>query len=249
MQNKFIQLRHFLVLNFFVLFSGSIYALNPIAAESITIKNDTEIMLERQEETLKWIRELKSSVLQSTEPYLETIQELKKKSEFKAEDFQCNCGSFQNYFSGAAPIPAEYIANASVSVLPKNEHRSALYVFVSLSMPKPALIALNKEAVRLGAALVLRGLKDNSYQKTALYLKEVIEKTGQGFLIHPELFKRYEIHQVPSVVLTTDTLGSEPIFDVVSGHIPIQTALLEIAEKGELKDEAKTWYQRNGYEN
>lgn len=240
---------HFLRVSIFGLFSIGAYALNTAAAESIQIKNDSQTALERQEETLKWIQELKSSVLQSIEPYLETAHGLRAKSLIKTENFQCGCGSFQNYFSDAAPIPAEDIANASPSVLPENAHRSVFYVFVSLSMPKPALIALNKEAARLGAALVLRGLKDNSYQKTAVYLKEVIEKTEQGFLVHPELFKRYKIHQVPSFVLTMDTLGSKPIFDVVSGHIPIQTALLEIAEKGELKHEAKAWLLRGGYEN
>lgn len=240
---------HFLRVSIFGLFLTGIYVLNSVSAESITIKNDTQTMLERQEETLKWIQELKGSVLQSTEPYLETAHGLRTKSLIKTEGFQCGCGSFQNYFSDAAPIPAEDIADASSSVLPENAHRSAFYIFVSLSIPKPALIALNKEAARLGAALVLRGLKDNSYQKTAVYLKEVIEKTGQGFLVHPELFKCYEIHQVPSFALTTDTLGDTSLFDVVSGHIPIQTALLEIAEKGELKHEAKAWLLRGGYEN
>ncbi len=224
-----------------------VYVLNPVEAESMAIKNDTNTVLERQEQTLKWIRELKSSMLQSTEPYLETVQELQAKVPLKTEEFQCGCGASQNYFSGISPHQTKDIVHAASSSSLKNKPNTAIYVFVSLSMPKPALIALNKEAGELGAALVLRGLKDNSYQKTALYLQEVIKKTGQGFLIHPELFKRYEIHQVPSLVLTTDTLGTEPTFDVISGHIPIKTALLEIAEKGELKDEAKAWLQRGTY--
>jgi type-F conjugative transfer system pilin assembly protein TrbC len=171
----------------------------------------------------------------------------KRKPVLKQKIFNAVVAASQNYFSSINSQEETDIVKA-LSLRPVNSQSStAIYVFVSLSMPKPALIALNKEAAQLGAALVLRGLKDNSYQKTAFYLQDMIEKTGQGFLIHPELFKRYEIHQVPSVVLATDTLSAEPIFDVVSGHIPIKTALLEIAEKGELKNEAKDWLQRGGY--
>lgn len=247
MQSKFIQSQYFLVLSIFELFSVNIYALSPIEAGSITIKNDNQVMIEPQAETLKWIRELKNSLLQSTEPYLGTAQELQAEAALKTKDFQCGCAAPQNYFSSINSQEKTDIVKA-LSLMPVNSQSStAIYVFVSLSMPKPALMALNKEAAQLGAPLVLRGLKDNSYQKTAFYLQDIIEKTGQGFLIHPELFKRYEIHQVPSVVLATDTLSAEPIFDVVSGHIPIKTALLEMAQKGELKNEAKDWLQRGGY--
>ncbi len=231
----------------FLLFSVSVYASSPVAAEFMIIKNDAHTALERQEETLKWIRELKSSLSQSAEPYVGKAQELQAKAALKTKDFQCGCAAPQNYFSSINSQEETDIVKALSTTSPKNELNPAVYVFVSLSMPKPALMALNKEAAQLGAALVLRGLKDNSYQKTAFYLQDMIEKTGQGFLIHPELFKRYEIHQVPSVVLAADTLRAEPIFDVVSGHIPIKTALLEMAQKGELKNEAKDWLQRGGY--
>jgi type-F conjugative transfer system pilin assembly protein TrbC len=149
---------------------------------------------------------------------------------FKKEDFQCGCSASQNHFPETLPHQEADIFNALSIASLKSKSNTEVYVFVSLSMPKPALIALNREAAQLGATLVLRGLKENSYQKTALYLQEIIAKTGQGFLIHPELFKRYEILHVPSVVLTTNPLGREAIFDVVSGHIPIKTALLKIAE-------------------
>lgn len=183
---------------------------------------------------------------QKMEPYLEIAKVLEAEAAFKMEDFQCGCSASQNHFSATNSFDDTDIVKA-LSLAPLKNKSSAVYVFVSLSLPKPALVALNQEAVQLGATLVLRGLKDNSYQKTALYLQDLIEKTGQGFVIHPELFKRYEIHQVPSVVLTADTLGTVPSFDVVSGHIPIKTALLEMAQKGELKAEAKDWLSRGSY--
>jgi len=234
------QLLHFLILCIFGLFSAEVYGLSSLEAQPITAT-------EQKEQNLKWIQTLKSSILEQTEPYLGVAEAMQTEARFKKEDFQCGCSVSQNHFSEALPYQEEDIVNALSAATLKSESNAAIYVFVSLSMPKPALIALNREAAQLGAALVLRGLKENSYQKTALYLQEIIAKTGQGFLIHPELFKRYEILHVPSVVLTTNPLGREAVFDMVSGHIPIKTALAKMAEKGELKDEAKAWLQRNTY--
>lgn len=241
------ELLYILTVSILGLFSASSYALNPIDEKPIAIEGKNYETSEKQAETLKWIRELKEKLSQSIEPYREIGESLQKDARFKIEDFQCGCSALQNDFLPALPYQKEDIVNALPMNFPKNAPKTAVYVFVSLSMPKPALIALNKEAAQFGATLVLRGLKDNSYQRTVLYLQEMIQKTGQGFVIHPELFKRYGILQVPSVVLTTDTNGAEPIFDVVSGHIPIKTALLEINQKGELKDEAKAWLSRGGY--
>lgn len=223
---------YFLTLIVIGLFSSVVYGLNSIEEKPSAIS-------ERHQKTLQWIRELKDSMLQSTEPYVEIAKELQAEAPVKTE-----CRAAQDYFSLTHSCQKGEGMSTFPRVSLKNESPAAIYVFVSLSMPKPALIALNQEAVHLGATLVLRGLKDNSYQKTALYLQEVIEKTGQGFIVHPELFKRYDIHQVPSVVLTTHLIKDESVFDVVSGHIPIKTALLKIAEKGELMHEAKAWLQR-----
>lgn len=234
------QLLHFLTLCIFGLCSAEVYGLSPLEGQPITA-------IEQKEQNLKWIQTLKKSVLEQTEPYLGVAEAMQTEAHFKKEDFQCGCSASQNHSLALMPNQSEDIVNALSFAPLKNESNTEVYVFVSLSMPKPALIALNKEAAQLGAALVLRGLKENSYQKTALYLQEIIAKTGQGFLIHPELFKRYEILHVPSVVLTTNSLGREAVFDVVGGHVPIRTALLKISEKGELKDEAKAWLFRGAY--
>jgi len=231
------RLFYVLILSVVGLFSSVVYGLNSIEEKPSAIS-------ERQQNTLQWIRELKDSMLQSTEPYVEIAKELQAEAPVKTENFQGGCSAAQDYFSLTHSCRKGEGMSTFPRVSLKNESAAAIYVFVSLSMPKSALIALNQEAVHLGATLVLRGLKDNSYQKTALYLQEIIEKTGQGFIVHPELFKRYDIHQVPSVVLTTNSISDAPLFDVISGHIPIKTALLKIAEKGELTHEAKAWLQR-----
>jgi len=111
-----------------------------------------------------------------------------------------------------------------------------LYIFVSLSMPKQGLIDLGKQAQRFGGVLVLRGLLEGSYKKTAFYLREFIEKTDIGVIVDPLLFKHYTIQTVPSVVLMST---SGKTFDKIGGFISVKTALERMEREGELKEEAR----------
>ena len=129
---------------------------------------------------------------------------------------------------GEAP-PSTSQENTPLSQQPR------LYVFVSLSLSKQGLIDLGQQARHYGGVLVLRGLLQGSYKKTALYLKDFIEKTGSGVLIDPLLFREYKIQSVPFLVLTS---SSGKAFDKVGGFIPVQTALERIAQEGEFKEDA-----------
>lgn len=145
--------------------------------------------------------------------------------------------------SGIEEIAA--IAPATPDTQKAEQTGVALYVFVSLSMPKPALIALNKDAARFGAALVLRGLKDNQYSATAEHLKPIIEQSGQGFLIHPQWFTQFKIDTVPTFVLSKTDAAGNVRFDKVSGHISVDEALTQIEQAGELSSDATQWRQRH----
>ncbi len=165
-----------------------------------------------------------SEAIQKMQPYLGIAKQMHQEAFIKKQpDFSC-----------AASSESAYAKNE----VPKSE--ATLYVFVSLSMPKLALISLSLDAARLGATLVLKGLKDNSYKATAQYLQEMIHKTGNGFLIHPELFKAYAIDKVPTFVLSKTPLNHEPHFDKVSGHISLNAALEKIAQAGDLSQDAAT---------
>ncbi len=163
-----------------------------------------------------------SEAIEKIQPYLGIAKQMHQEAFIKKQsDFSC--------------------AASSESACAKNEvpkSEATLYVFVSLSMPKLALISLSVDAARLGATLVLKGLKDNSYKATAEYLQEMIHKTGGGFLIHPELFKAYAIDKVPTFVLSKTPLNHELHFDKVSGHISVNAALEKIAQAGDLSQDA-----------
>ena len=82
------------------------------------------------------------------------------------------------------------------SALPSKKASHPLLIFVSLSMPQASLQALYQDSEKWGAVLVLRGLQDHSFKKTASTLK----KLGIAVQIDPVLFTRYEVRQVPTFV-------------------------------------------------
>jgi type-F conjugative transfer system pilin assembly protein TrbC len=120
-----------------------------------------------------------------------------------------------------------------------------LYIFVSFSMGEKALLNLAQEAKTYGATLILRGFKDNSYTKTATALQNVIIKTGQGFIIDPELFTLFGITVVPTYVLTrpfnlsAQERSQTPLHDRLQGHVSTRYALEIFAKEGELQVNAR----------
>lgn len=151
------------------------------------------------------------------------------------------------------------------------ESTSHLYVFVSFSLGEKALLNLAHEARQQGATLILRGFKDGSYIKTAHALQKIIHKTGQGFLIDPELFTLFAVTAVPTIVfskpilllsseqedtLRVDTLreftlspssplsGQTPFHDRLQGHVSLRYALERFADSGDLKEEAQLLLQK-----
>lgn len=129
-----------------------------------------------------------------------------------------------------------------------------LYVFVSFSMGEPALIHYAEEAKRYDAILVLRGFSEGSYKKTAQKLSPIIEKTGQGFVIDPELFTLFDVQTVPTVILARSTAledaqsafanASAPKHDRLQGHVSLFYTLDKFAKSGDFQEEAKVFLRK-----
>ncbi len=98
---------------------------------------------------------------------------------------------------------------------------SNLYIFVSFSIPKETLKALANEAKKYNGLLVIRGLIDNSFLKTAKFLQEV----GVGVILDPTLFKQYDIKVVPTFVKTHKSL-----YQRIAGNISLAYALDKFKE-------------------
>lgn len=111
-----------------------------------------------------------------------------------------------------------------------------LYVFVTLNMHKQNLKALIKEAKKYNAVLVIRGLKEDSMVETAKYLKDLIKDDLEGIVVDPYLFREYGIVKVPSFVFEQE---NQKIFDKLEGNISVRYALEKIAQRGDLKNQAR----------
>lgn len=144
----------------------------------------------------------------------------------------------------------------SLQSSPNKNNCGELILFVSFSMGEKALLNLANEAKLYGATLVLRGFKDNSYAQTVKALQKIIQETGQGFIIDPELFSLFSVTTVPTYVLSRpfqiQTLESEtleshtsertqtPVHDSLQGHVSLHYALEVFAKEGDLQNEAQS---------
>lgn len=121
-----------------------------------------------------------------------------------------------------------------------------LYLFVSFSLGEKALLNLAQEAKANGAILILKGFIEGSYAKTVKALQTIITKTGQGFIIDPELFTLFNVKAVPTYVLAKSFQlnalehNRTPMHDRIQGHISPQYALEKFAKEGDLQEEASS---------
>ena len=95
----------------------------------------------------------------------------------------------------------------------------ALLVFVSLRMPAASLERLADQAARSGATLLLRGLMENSLQRTVQRVQNLTQGRPVGFQIDPQAFDRFDVSVVPSFVLVkTDAANAQTTGSAASGH-------------------------------
>ncbi len=111
--------------------------------------------------------------------------------------------------------------------------KDGFYIFVSLSMPKSLLKQYEQIAKKIGAKLVLRGFKNNSFKETIKVTKEI------AMQVDPVAFKKFEITLVPSFVLSNNDK-----FDKLAGNVSIKYALEQFEQQGDLKTQATEYLKR-----
>ncbi|MCU7370050.1 type-F conjugative transfer system pilin assembly protein TrbC [Paucibacter sp. O1-1] len=84
-----------------------------------------------------------------------------------------------------------------------------LFVFVSLTMPRPALERLIDQAARARASVILRGFAQGSLRETVAQVQGLIGTRQVAVQIDPQAFDRFSIARVPSFVLVRD--GTRPV--------------------------------------
>lgn len=89
---------------------------------------------------------------------------------------------------------------------PASEDAPNLIVFVSLSIPEATLLRIGQQAAKANAVVAVRGFRyglGKGMDKSMKALQPLIE-TGADVQVHPELFDRYNVKVVPTVVVASD---------------------------------------------
>src|SRR5262249_44152037 len=118
----------------------------------------------------------------------------------------------------------------------KNDPLSHILIFVSFSMPNLSLKQWMREAERIHSPVVIRGLLDNSFKATAKKMADLTLDNHGGVQLDPTLFRRFQINQVPAVVIWRDSnceahQSCIENYDVIYGDVTLKYALEKIAEQ------------------
>ncbi len=115
-------------------------------------------------------------------------------------------------------------------------------LFTSLAVPAASWRAAARDAARIGAPLVLRGVAGGSLPTTARQIRTRLGDAKVGVAIDPRLFRLFGIARVPAVVVVPGGVppcrsrgcadDAPPPFDRVSGNLSLAAALEAIAAEG-----------------
>ena len=141
-------------------------------------------------------------------------------------------------FVGMVILPTKSYAENKINSSCSNAKKEGLRIFVSFSMPETLLVSLDQQARKIGAKLVVIGLKNNSFKETFSYVKSINEK-GLVIDIDPKSFEEFSITQVPSFVI-----NQGGVYDKLTGNVSISYVLKEFASIGDLKDKAAEYLRR-----
>lgn len=134
------------------------------------------------------------------------------------------------------------------SLLNTQHQQPKLFIAVSFSMPEKMILDYMKQASQYNSWVIVQGFQDN---KMPVMMRTLAEWESQvdisRLLIDPNIFKQYQITEVPSLILTTDPYPCDSqkciaaSFDKVIGSVRLDHALKMISERGDLDIEAKAW--------
>ena len=138
-----------------------------------------------------------------------------------------------------APLPAERHAP---SLAAGRANTPEILLFTSLSVPAASWRQWAREAARIGAPLVMRGVAAGSLRATVKRIGGRLGGAEAGVAIDPRLFRLFGVTRVPAVVVVPGGVPAcrsrgcsddpAPPHDRVTGNIGLAAALEAIAAEG-----------------
>ena len=157
----------------------------------------------------------------------------------------------------AAPLPAERHAGRTADGLSGRGNTPEILLFTSLSVPAASWRQWARDAARIGAPLVMRGVSERGLRATVKRIGERLGGAEAGVAIDPRLFRLFGIERVPAVVVVPGGVppcrspgcsdDPAPPHDRVTGNIGLAAAFETIAVEGSAaRDVARRHLQRLG---
>ena len=200
--------------------AGQVY--QKVKKEEKTYKKIVDNVEKKVKQEEAWVKKFVNDANQSIYRYSQSANS-------QDENKEGDSAEIDNILTGYSQILKDNKTDQSIP--------DGLYIAVSLSMPKVLLEGLSKKASKIGAKLIMRGLKNNSFEETIRAVKELSE-SGIAVDINPKIFRSYEIKQVPAFILVSGNKS-----DILHGNVSLKYALSEFTEYGETKERAKQWLE------
>ena len=149
----------------------------------------------------------------------------------------------KNATETTTPLPAEDHAGRVIRGLAGRPRGPEVIIFMSLAVPAASWREWSREAARIGAPLVLRGLAPEGLKATVKRVGPYLDAKS-GAAIDPRLFRLFDIKVVPAVVVVPGGVppcasrgcaaDAAPPHDRVMGNIGLEAALAAVAAEGGL---------------
>jgi conjugal transfer pilus assembly protein TrbC len=168
-----------------------------------------------------------ASFARADSSYIEFAQAQAAKIASITAPYNADISQIKNKFTTQqAPLDDYLIKKSSESI----------FIFVSFSMPEISLKQWLAQAHRTGASVIIRGLINNSFKETLSAMNRLVSDNTGGLLLDPTLFQKFDIKQVPAVVVSqsntcTDEKNCLPRFDVIYGDVTLDYALQQLHDK------------------
>ena len=147
----------------------------------------------------------------------------------------------KNATETSVPLPAESRAGSLAGEFSASRHGPEIIVFMSLSVPAAAWREWSREAARIGASLVLRGVARGGLRATVERLGAHLQENTAA-AIDPRLFRLFGIDAVPAVAVVPGGVppcsrrgcsgDTPPPHDLVKGNVGLDAALRIVAHEG-----------------
>lgn len=175
--------------------------------------------------------------------WAEQVQE--RGDEFRQEATALAQTNHQNLQRGMSMLKGDpFFGDAADIALEPADEEGALYIAVSLTMPKAALRQLAIDANKAGGKVVIRGLVNGSFEQTMVAAKEIFDENSiGGVAIEPQVFRAYGVDRVPTFIAAkspvqpcdegVDCNSAETPHDRLAGNISLAAALRLLAQGGD----------------